>query len=97
MPAIRTIRKIISHDPDHFVFARSACWSPDGNRILIGNNNGEICIQDWKLHENTVHEPVHKLLLVYYLLLNNIQQHLIYNLRSLCFIIILYIILYVKK
>lgn len=58
MPAIRTIRKIISHDPFHFVFARSACWSPDGNRILIGNNNGEICIQDWKLHNNTLHDPI---------------------------------------
>ena len=35
MPAIRTIRKIISHDPLHFVFARTASWSPDGNRIII--------------------------------------------------------------
>lgn len=57
MPALRTIRKIIS-DQQYGVFARSASWSPDGNRILIGNNNGEICIQDWKRHENTIHDPI---------------------------------------
>ena len=57
MPAIRTIRKIISDQQDD-VFARTASWSPDGNRVIIGNNNGEICIQDWKLHENTMHDPI---------------------------------------
>jgi WD40 repeat protein len=57
MPAIRTIRKIIS-DQQYGVFARTASWSPDGNRVIIGNNNGEICIQDWKLHENTIHAPI---------------------------------------